>query len=152
MKVNVYFKNLWLALTGNNPYQMELDRVKEEYEKTAGNFGSLNELYYSSLERLDESARLLKQADKSLEEAKKDQASLQALVENYRTRIAEKDTQIAEMDKSYRQQAESFKDRISAYSIQVAHLQGELAKVRKRVNTAKSRQAKKTTGKQEAQS
>ena len=126
-----YFKNLMMAITGSDPFRAELAKVRSDYEKTAKNFESLNELYLKGLERLDESSEKLKAA-------KAEVKSQQRLVDNLRTRISEKDALIAEMEKDYGRQADGYKKRIADYGEQVARLQGELAKVRKRGKTART--------------
>lgn len=107
-----YFKNLLIALFGNNPYQMELDRVREEYEKTAEKVTQLDDLYWAFKEQLAT--------------AEKQVASYQTLVENLRERLKEKDEQIAHMNKSRQQLVDENQKRIAAYSETIAKLQAEL--------------------------
>ena len=126
-----YLMNLMMAITGKDPFRAELEKVRSEYEKTARNFESLNEMYLKGLERLDESSKKLKAA-------KAETMSQQRLVDNLRARVTEKDALIAEMEKDYGRQADGYKRRIADYGEQVARLQGELAKVRKRGKTVKA--------------
>lgn len=117
-KIEDYFKNLWFALTGNNPYQVELDQVREEYGRTADRVNQLEDFYYKALEKWDESNGHIK--------------DYQALVENLRERVAEKDATISQLREEFAGRTEGYKKRIADYSGQIARLQGELAKVRKR--------------------
>ncbi len=70
-----YIRNLVIAMMGRNPYQEELDELQEKYEKAALHVSSLQDMYYSAVERWTE--------------ADKQARSLQTLVENLRTRIRE---------------------------------------------------------------
>lgn len=84
-----YLKNLLIALLGRNPYREELDGLKEKLEKAGENVEVMHGMYYSAVERWTE-------ADKQVK-------SLQALVENLRERIREKDQMIEEMEQEYRE-------------------------------------------------
>ena len=84
-----YIKNIIIALLGRNPYQEELDGLQEKYDKAAQNVSSLQDMYYGAVERWTE--------------ADKQARSLQALVEQLRERIREKDAIIGEMEKDYQQ-------------------------------------------------
>lgn len=77
-----YFKNLFIALCGNNPYQMELDRVREEYEKTTEKVYHLEEMYWKFQEQKAE-------IDKQV-------AGYQTLVENLRQRLKDKEKLVAD--------------------------------------------------------
>jgi len=70
-----YFKNLIIALLGRNPYQEELDELREKYEKAGENARSLRDMYYDAVERW--------------EQARKEVKQLQVLTENLRERIRE---------------------------------------------------------------
>jgi len=70
-----YIRNLLIALRGRNPYQEELDGLKEKYEKAGENVRSLRGMYYGAVERLNEADKEVKQ--------------LQVLTENLRERIKE---------------------------------------------------------------
>lgn len=113
-RIRRYFKNLFTALVGNNPYQMEQDRLREEYEKTVDKVRQLDELYWVFKE---------KQA-----EADKQMASYQVLVENLRQRLAEKDELIDQIKKDYQQRIADNQQRITSYSETIARLQDELQK------------------------
>lgn len=82
-----YFRNLFIAICGNNPYQMELDKLREELDKAGENVKMLQGLYYKELEKAAEAEKLL--------------ASYQTLVENQRERIKEKDEMLKEIRKDY---------------------------------------------------
>ena len=139
-----YLRNLWLALTGNNPYQVELDEVREEYRKTASNVKKLEDFYYKALEKWDKADGQIKDYQTLVENLRKRVAEKDALIaemdKDYRKRVAEKDALIAEMDMDYRKQSDGYKKRIVDYGEQIARLQGQLAKARKR--TAKASKPK----------
>lgn len=82
-----YIKNLIIALLGRNPYREELDGLQEKYDEAEQNVASLRDMYYSVVERWAE--------------ADKQAMSLQALVENLRERIREKDATMEEMRLEY---------------------------------------------------
>lgn len=109
-----YFKNLFIALCGNNPYQMELDRVREEYEKTAEKVAQLEDLYWTFKE-------LKVDVDKQM-------ASYQTLVENLRQRLKEKDEQIAQLKLSRQRLVNEHQKQVAAYSETIAKLQEKLNK------------------------
>ena len=135
-----YFKNLVTALCGSNPYQLELDDVREKYEKTAERVEQLEGLYNKALERWDEASKQL--------------SSYQTLVENLRERVAEKDALVDRLKEESAVRAEGYRRRIEDYSAQVARLQGELAKARKRgmkPKTVKKKNQKEPDVKQEPQ-
>lgn len=124
-----YFQNLMTALLGSNPYQKELDDVREKYGKTAERVGQLEDMYYKSLEKWEEAAKQL--------------TGYQTLVENLRERVAEKDALIAQLKEEAAARADGYKRRIEDYSAQVARLQADLAKARKRSRTAGRKNIKK---------
>lgn len=118
-----YFRNLFTALAGNNPYQMELDRVREEYEKTAERVEQLDELYYTIKGNLAQSdARL---------------ADYQQLVENLRRRIVDKDDLIGRMREEASRIEADYRRRLADYGETVGRLQAELKKSRKKLIKAK---------------
>ena len=75
-----YIKNLIIAILGRNPYLEELDKLREQYNKAAQNVEALQDMYYDAIDRWNESDKQAK--------------LLQALVENLRERIREKDEMI----------------------------------------------------------
>lgn len=92
-----YFRNLFDALMGRNPYQMEIKRLKESIETTDKAVRKLKDLYYNCQERWGEVQRKLLIADKQL-------VDYQRLVENYRERI------------------EDYQKRIEAYNMEIEKL------------------------------
>ena len=108
-----YIRNLITALAGSNPYQMELDRVREEYEKTAERVRELGDIYYKLREQLTETNKQV--------------AGYQTLIENLRKRLSEKDTLMEQAREDSRKQAEEYRKRISDYSATIARLQKELS-------------------------
>lgn len=116
-----YFRNLWTALTGRNPYQLELYGVREEFEQAQ-----------AELARLRESVAALgtahAQMSKTIVEDAKMNGSLQQLVENLRGRIGEKDSLIQQMREDYRKREQDYESRIACYSQQIASLQNSQKK------------------------
>lgn len=109
-----YFKNLFIALFGNNPYQMELDRVREEYEKTTEKVAQLEDMYWKFKEQKAE-------IDKQV-------TGYQTLVENLRQRLKEKDEQLAQLKLSRQRLVNEHQKQVAAYSETIAKLQGQLNK------------------------
>lgn len=70
-----YFKNLLKALLGQNPYQMELDELRQNYHKTADRVDELNSFYFESVAKFDQT--------------RKQMIGSQKLIENLRTRVSE---------------------------------------------------------------
>ena len=75
-----YFRNLWRAVTGTDPFRAELDELRRKYDLTACKVASMTGLYFGALERR---GRLEQQI-----------TGFQSLVENLRGRIVEKDRMI----------------------------------------------------------
>lgn len=111
--MGAYFKNIAIALLGRNPYQLELDRVREEYEKTAEQVRLLDELYGK---------------------VQKNLSDYEQLIENLRKRIIEKDQLMASMKRD-------FQERLSAYNEKIDELNKETAAPKKAVR--KTRTTKK---------
>jgi dipeptidase len=86
-RVRRYFRNLIAAMFGNNPYQIELNRLSEEYEKAADNVKQLEEYYW-----------LFKAQQAEVEQQV---ASYQTLVDNLRKRLEEKDEMMEQMKAEY---------------------------------------------------
>lgn len=89
-----YFRNLFMALLGSDPFRRELDEVTGKYRKTAERVCQLNEAYYRVLDRLAE-------IDKT-------EAGYQALIENLRRRIAEKDLLLERTKQDYQKRIEAY--------------------------------------------
>ena len=110
-----YLFNLWLALTGSDPYRKELDDALYKYEKTAERASGLQELYMQSLEN----------NEKKDTEAK----SLQRLVENLRGRLAEKNSELERQGEIFRERMERMKadyqKRIEQYTEEIDRLKNK---------------------------
>ncbi len=78
-----YFRNLFRALLGRNPFRDELNELREHYEAVAERVQALTELYYTSAEALGRMER--------------EKADNQLLIENLRKRVDEKDKEIKRM-------------------------------------------------------
>lgn len=111
--MGAYFKNLATALLGRNPYQLELDRVREEYEKTAEQVRLLDVLYGKVQKKLSD---------------------YEQLIENLRKRIIEKDQLMASVKRD-------FQERLAAYNEKIDELKKETAAPKKAVR--KTRTTKK---------
>ena len=75
-----YFKNLIRAVLNINPYKVELDELRDHYEKAAGQMTATEKMM----------------------------GSLQALVENLRQRIDEKDELMKRMKEDYQARIEAY--------------------------------------------
>lgn len=108
-----YFKNLWQALTGKDPYQDDLDEKDRQLEHAAENVRVLHKTYYDALV-------LQGTTNKEL-------GSLQMLVENLRERIKEKDAELDQLGREYLQQIgqirQEYEKRIATYAREIAKLQ-----------------------------
>jgi chromosome segregation ATPase len=91
-RIKRYLKNLMKALFGLDPYQDEVDVLKEQLEKSAENMSAMQDQLYSALEKWDK-------ATKNWESSLAQVRSLQQLTENLRERIADKDKMIAQLEK-----------------------------------------------------
>lgn len=107
-----YLRNLILALRGRNPYQQELDGVREEYEHTVEDVRRLGEAHAELSRRYKETRRQV--------------ASCQVLIEHLRQRLGEKDELIVRMNEDYRRRADEFNRRVASYSEKIASLQDKL--------------------------
>lgn len=72
-----YFKNLWHAFIGKNPFHDELTRVKEEFDVLKSKVSDLSNLYYEASSKIQVSEQQIR--------------DYQQLVENLRRRLADKD-------------------------------------------------------------
>lgn len=156
-----YFKNLLIALLGNDPYRMELERVKKEYGQTAAKVKQLEDTFLTVEEKkaeaeamLDEYKKWVEKTDtelteknNELEKKQGEISSLHTLVETLRQHNLEKDGQIRMMDEDFKGRVESYKKRIEGYSGQIARLQAQLDKAKKRnkpTGTGKKQTKKET--------
>jgi chromosome segregation ATPase len=112
MQLSRYLQNLMAAICGSDPYRMELDRVREEYEKTAARVAGLDELCDEFRSRQAELAGQI--------------GDYQVLVENFRGRISDKDEQIAQMKREWKDREADYQKRVADYSSQIAKLQQRL--------------------------
>ena len=119
-----YFKNLWMALTGCDPFRDELEEKNSRLEKAAENVQSLQDQLYAALNKWNESAKMAEESSKAFEEVSEKLASerqmvhdYEVLIENLRQRINEKDTLMDRMKKDYQQ-------RIEQYTHKIEELQG----------------------------
>lgn len=117
MTMKRYIKNLVLAICGRNPFAEEVENLKEKLEKAGENTRGLQNQLYAALEKQDA------ERDKQI-------ASLQALVENLRDRIKEKDAEQDEQGREYRQRMEQthqmYDKRIATYAKEIERLQEQL--------------------------
>lgn len=94
-RIGCYLRNLWLALLGNNPYQMELEEAKVYLEKAAENLSTTQDMCYDTMERWNES--------------QKEIDNLQKLVETLRDHLREKDELMEQLARECRNQMEQMK-------------------------------------------
>ncbi len=101
-----YLKNLLIAFFGINPFQLELEQVKEDYKKTETRVARLDECYESLKKKMLSTHKKI--------------GDYQRIIENLRQRIAEKDELLNRMKDEYQQ-------RINKYNTKIDELQGKLA-------------------------
>jgi uncharacterized protein YeeX (DUF496 family) len=97
-----YVKNLWLALTGANPYSDELQDAKDKLNKAADNLSAMRNQLYAALEKWEQS---VKRTD-----------DYEALIENLRERIKEKDTLMERMKEDYQKRIDQYTKKIDELS------------------------------------
>lgn len=125
-----YIRNLWTALTGRNPYQLELDGVREEFENAKAELLQISQ-------KVSELEKAHAQIHGMFGEDAKTSDGLMQLVENLRERIGEKDELIRQMREDYRKCEKAYKERIAGYSQQIADLQKGRKKPRRKFKTEK---------------
>lgn len=103
-----YFMNLWFALTGFNPYQRELEEMREKYEKTAVRVTDLQDMYFKVLDLNGVISRKVSQLEKQVNDGAR-------LVENLRERVRSKDSLISRMKADYQ-------ERIGKYVVEIDRL------------------------------
>ena len=86
--VNRYFRNLWLALLGNNPYQMEMIEAMGHLEMASKSLRDTQDMCHETMDRWGESQKQLTQ--------------MQQLVETLRDHLREKDEQLAQLCREHR--------------------------------------------------
>ena len=121
MKTKQYLRNLWLALTGGDPFADEVATLKERLERAGENVDGLREQVYAALSKWDgcqqelqKTKEQLAEANRRLEAAEctaqcKQLRSMQRLVENLRERGKEKDARLAEQGREFRDRMEQMK-------------------------------------------
>lgn len=97
-----YVKNLWLALTGANPYSDELQDAKDKLNKAADNLSAMRNQLYAALEKWEQS---VKRTD-----------DYEALIENLREHIKEKDTLMERMKEDYQKRIDQYTKKIDELS------------------------------------
>lgn len=107
-----YFRNLWLALTGSNPFRSELDEIRDKYEKTAAKVEQLSELYYNSLERWEKAEARTESVVKKLHD-------YENLIENLRERIVNKDILLERTKTEYQERIERYTTTIDGLTQQL---------------------------------
>ncbi|MBR5395768.1 MAG: hypothetical protein IK144_11930 [Bacteroidaceae bacterium] len=100
-----YFRNLLMALLGRNPFQLELNEVKEKFESAAEKVGMLNDMYFKLQDNMVTVERWL--------------IDYQTLVENLRERIRDKDEQLSQQEHDYRAAKAEYEKRIQAYKLKL---------------------------------
>ncbi len=96
-----YFKNLWLAITGRNPFREELDEVKAMCKETGEKLQSLHELYYEVVDKWQKAVSIAETAYKKTQDYEK-------LIENLRERISEKDTLLERTKEDYQEHIKQY--------------------------------------------
>ena len=121
-----YFKNLVLAICGRNPFAEEVADLKEKLEKAGENVRGLQDQLFAALEKWESAKRLLSLNKERMEKRDNQIASLQALVENLRERIRDKDAELEEQGRAFRERLEQtrreYDGRIATYAEEIARL------------------------------
>lgn len=129
-----YLKNLLMALTGRNPFQVELEEARQQLEKARENMSSLQDQLYEALQRWGESQKTQEKSDainkklqKRIGAAEKRAASCQVLIENLREHIREKDAEMESAGLEFRERMErvkyEYQQRIDEYNKEIERLQ-----------------------------
>ena len=107
-----YLRNLLMAIIGRNPYQVELDELTEHYEKTAERVMRLEEMHLTLQMKLKETFKWV--------------SDYQALVENLRKRLSDKDAELEDARKEYnmwmQRQKADYQQRIDEYNAKIDEL------------------------------
>lgn len=106
-----YLKNLMKALCGNNPYQDELDRLREEFRTTAKGVKELESLY---------------------EKVSGQIGDYQKLVENLRKRLSEKNELLNRTKEEYQKRIDQYNKVISDLRAEKPANTAKPARTRKR--------------------
>lgn len=97
-----YFKNLWMALTGCDPFRDELEEKNSQLENAADNLSAMQNQLYAALEKWEQSAKRID--------------DYEALIENLRERIKEKDTLMERMKEDYQKRIDQYTKKIDELS------------------------------------
>ena len=79
-RIKYYFRNLYFAVLGKNPFREELKLLRKTNEEIVQDMKALKQLYGNCKDSIEMNAKLLKKKDKQI-------SGLQTLVENLRERI-----------------------------------------------------------------
>lgn len=125
-----YLNNLFLALTGSSPFREELEEAKRQLEKATCSMSALQDQYCTALEKWDDCQQELEQTRATLRSAEKLNDGSQALIENLRERIREKDAEMKQQGVEFRERMERIKQdyqkRIDEYNIIIEEMQSFL--------------------------
>lgn len=133
-----YLKNLWLALTGRNPFRQELEEKTDQLAKAAVNVTSLYDLYYAALEKWNNETTQRIEAEavndrlaRRIGDLEKRIAGMQVLVENLRERVREKDVEMDAAGREFHERMNRMKgeyqNRIEAYNLEIDALRKSLS-------------------------
>lgn len=109
-----YLKNLWLALTGRNPYQLELDKARKEYKQTAKHVQDLEKLYEKVQKKMEEDDRQVR--------------NYQHLTENLRQHLVDKDVLMDRVKRDYQKRLDEYNATIDNLRSELQEKQTEAAK------------------------
>ena len=94
-----YFKNLFLALLGRDPYGDEVKELREQMKKAEENVNALRGMHYNAVQ--------------AYSEVNKQVTKLQSLVEQLRRHLSEKDAILKRMKKDYQKRISDYTKEIS---------------------------------------
>lgn len=123
-----YFRNLWFAIIGGNPYADEVDDLRKKMEKDGEDMLILRNQLYAALNQWDKCQMQLEETKKTLKEATatpahKQLKSMQRLVENLRERIKEKDMRLEQQERDFHERTELM---VSLHQQQIKELNEKL--------------------------
>ena len=131
-----YLRNLWLALTGNNPFRIELDELrtrnennKELAEMLQRNYDAAMNIYKGTAEQVKVLGDQIAKTEASIETFRKREASLQRLVENLRESVTDKESVIEQQRRDFHERMERMKadyqKRIDQYVREIDQLKSQ---------------------------
>ena len=97
--MNNYVKNLLTAIRGKNPFQKEIEDIKDKMGKADDDIRILVESFNKVQENAARCEQLLEKYKERLSESDKELMSYQKLTENLRNRIVEYQKRIEEYNK-----------------------------------------------------